>query len=150
MLFRSGIEKRCSIVTWMHSYRCNHIQHFSVYILLSISNKLSNESKEGSFVSINKKSEEIHHHSKRIISTYQISVIYFFIPTKWLHLLKYFLTQFELYLMLYCSQLIVSILPTKLLSKSTPSPVTLEIAKTGVILFDATKKRINTEIVNQW
>ena len=133
----------------MHSYRCNHIQHYSFYILFSISNKLSNESKEGSYVSINKKSEEIHHQSKRIISINQISVIFFFIPTKWLHLIKYFLTQFELYLMLYCSQILVSFLPTKLLSKSTPSPVTLEIAKTGVILFDATKKRINTEMLNK-
>ena len=76
-----GIEKRCSIVTWMHEYRCNHIQHFSFYILFSISNKSSNESKEGSYVSINKKSEEIHHQSKRIISINQISVICFFIPT---------------------------------------------------------------------
>ena len=98
-----GIEKRCSIVTWMHEYRCNHIQHYSFYILLSISNKLSNESKEGSFVSINRKSEEIHHQSKRIISIYQISVTCFLILTKWLHLIKYFLTQFDLYLILYCS-----------------------------------------------
>lgn len=36
---------------------------------------------------------------------------------------------------------LLSCSPTKLRSKSTPRPVTLDIANTGVILFDATEIR---------